>query len=249
MNIRIWEGFGGVLWEVAMALFPMLLFFLFFHFFFLKLPWQKLKDIFVGMALTFLGLALFLQGVHVGFLPAGEAMGEILVEKSARWLVVPIGFILGFLAIFAEPAVRVLNHEVEKASGGYIPSKVMLYTLSIGVAISVALAMLRVLLDISLWYLIVPGYALAFIMAFRSKKDFVSIAVDAGGAATGPMTVTFILAIAIGFASGMEGRDPLMDGFGMIALVALTPILTVLSLGLLYGRKEKEKDEQSAQSA
>ncbi|MFO7289164.1 MAG: DUF1538 domain-containing protein [Bacillota bacterium] len=249
MNIRVWEGFGEVLWEVAMALFPMLLFFLFFHFFFLKLPGKKLKDIFVGMVLTFLGLALFLQGVHIGFMPAGEAMGEILVSKSVRWIVIPIGFVLGFLAIFAEPAVRVLNHEVEKVSGGYIPAKVLLYTLSIGVAISVALAMVRILWDISLWYLIVPGYAIAFIIAFRSKKDFVSIAFDAGGAATGPMTVTFILSIAIGFASGMEGRDPLMDGFGMIALVALTPILTVLTLGLLYGRKEKAKDEQTAQSA
>jgi Protein of unknown function (DUF1538) len=138
---------------------------------------------------------------------------------------------------------------VEKVSGGYIPAKVLLYTLSIGVAISVALAMVRILWDISLWYLIVPGYAIAFIIAFRSKKDFVSIAFDAGGAATGPMTVTFILSIAIGFASGMEGRDPLMDGFGMIALVALTPVLTVLTLGLLYGRKEKAKDEQTDQSA
>ncbi|GAA5346282.1 DUF1538 domain-containing protein [Planifilum fimeticola] len=249
MNIHVWEGFGEVLWEVAMALFPMLIFFLFFHFFFLKLPKKKLKDIFVGMVLTFLGLALFLQGVHVGFMPAGEAMGQILVEKSARWIVIPIGFILGFLAIFAEPAVRVLNQEVEKVSGGYIPAKVLLYTLSIGVAISVALAMLRILWDISLWYLVIPGYVIAFLIAFRSKKDFVSIAFDAGGAATGPMTVTFILSIAIGFASGMEGRDPLMDGFGMVALVALTPILTVLVLGLLYGRKEKEKDEQSAESA
>ncbi|PRX41516.1 uncharacterized protein DUF1538 [Planifilum fimeticola] len=249
MNIHVWEGFGEVLWEVAMALFPMLIFFLFFHFFFLKLPKKKLKDIFVGMVLTFLGLALFLQGVHVGFMPAGEAMGQILVENTARWIVIPIGFILGFLAIFAEPAVRVLNQEVEKVSGGYIPAKVLLYTLSIGVAISVALAMLRILWDISLWYLVIPGYVIAFLIAFRSKKDFVSIAFDAGGAATGPMTVTFILSIAIGFASGMEGRDPLMDGFGMIALVALTPILTVLVLGLLYGRKEKEKDEQSAESA
>lgn len=249
MNIHIWEGFGDILWEVAMALFPMFLFFLFFHFFLLKLPRQKLKDIFVGMVLTFVGLALFLQGVHIGFMPAGEAMGEILVGKSFRWIVIPIGFVLGFLAIFAEPAVRVLNHEVEKASGGYIPARVLLYTLSIGVAISVALSMLRVILDISLWYLIIPGYAIAFIMAFRSNKDFVSIAFDAGGAATGPMTVTFILALALGFASGMEGRDPVMDGFGMITLVALTPILTVLGLGLLYGRKEKEKDEQSAESA
>ncbi|WP_368505130.1 DUF1538 domain-containing protein [Alkalihalophilus sp. As8PL] len=239
MNINIFEGFGHVLYEVAFALIPLLIFFLFFQIFILKLPMKKLMDIFRGMFLTFWGLAFFLQGVHIGFLPAGEMMGTILGQKEHLWVLIPIGFLLGFVATFAEPAVRILNHEVEKVSGGYIPRKVMLYTLSIGVAISIALSMLRIIVGIPLWYFIIPGYLLALIMIKFSTRTFTAIAFDSGGVATGPMTVTFIVAMSVGIATVLEGRDPLLDGFGMIALVALSPILSVLTLGLLYGRKEK----------
>ncbi|ARK28573.1 hypothetical protein BkAM31D_01090 [Halalkalibacter krulwichiae] len=158
------------------------------------------------------------------------------------WVLIPIGFVLGFVATFAEPAVRILNHEVEKVSGGYIPQKVMLYTLSIGVALSIALSMLRMIVGIPLWYFIIPGYLLALVLMRFSTKSFTAIAFDSGGVATGPMTVTFIVAMTVGIASVLEGRDPLLDGFGMIALVALSPILSVLTLGLLYGRKEKENE-------
>ena len=148
---------------------------------------------------------------------------------------------LGFVATFAEPAVRVLNLEVDKVSGGYIPSKLMLYTLSIGVAISIALAMARILFGLPLWYFIGPGYLLALGMMLYSTETFTAIAFDAGGVATGPMTVTFILAIALGFSEKLDGRDPMIDGFGMIAIVALAPILSVLTLGLLYKFKESRE--------
>jgi hypothetical protein len=240
--ITIFEGFGHILYEVAIALIPLVIFFLFFQFFILKLPMKKLIDILKGIFLTFWGLAFFLQGVHIGFLPAGEAMGSILGQMEHLWILIPIGFILGFVATFAEPAVRILNHEVEKVSGGYIPQRVMLYTLSIGVAISIAVSLLRILLGIPLWYFIIPGYLLALLMIRYSSRTFTAIAFDSGGVATGPMTVTFIVAMAVGIATVIEGRDPLLDGFGMIALVALSPILSVLTLGLLYGRKEKEND-------
>ncbi|MGO4889217.1 DUF1538 domain-containing protein [Anaerobacillus sp. MEB173] len=242
MSINIFSGFGHVLYEVTFALLPLLIFFLFFQFFILKLPLKKLVDILIGMFLTFWGLAFFLQGVHIGFLPAGEMMGTILGNKDYLWILIPIGFILGFVATFAEPAVRVLNHEVEKVSGGYIPQKVMLFTLSIGVAISIALSMVRIIFGIPLWYFIIPGYLLALLLIFFSTKTFTAIAFDSGGVATGPMTVTFIVAMTVGIASVIDGRDPLLDGFGMIALVALSPILSVLTLGLLYGRKEKENE-------
>lgn len=240
--INIFEGFGHVLYEVAFALIPLLIFFLFFQFFILKLPMKKLFDIFKGMFLTFWGLAFFLQGVHIGFLPAGEMMGTIMGQMEQLWILIPIGFILGFVATFAEPAVRILNHEVEKVSGGYIPQKVLLYTLSFGVAISIALSMLRIIAGIPLWYFIIPGYLLAIVLIKFSSRTFTAIAFDSGGVATGPMTVTFIVAMSVGIASVLEGRDPLLDGFGMIALVALSPILSVLTLGLLYGRKEKENE-------
>ncbi len=242
MRINVFEGFGHVLFEVTIALVPLLIFFLFFQIFILKLPIKKLFDILKGMFLTFWGLAFFLQGVHIGFLPAGELMGTILGQMDHLWFLIPVGFLLGFVATFAEPAVRILNHEVEKVSGGYIPQKVMLYTLSIGVAISIGLSMLRIILGIPLWYFIIPGYLIALILIRYSSRTFTAIAFDSGGVATGPMTVTFIVAMSVGIASVIEGRDPLIDGFGMIALVALSPILSVLTLGLLYGRKEKEND-------
>ncbi len=243
MDVKIFYGFGDVLFEVSMALIPLMLFFFFFQVFMLKLPWKKVKDIMVGMVLTFVGLAFFLQGVHVGFLPVGREIGDIVGDWDYQWILIPVGFLLGFVATFAEPAVRVLNAEVDKVTSGYIPSRLMLYTLSIGVAISIALAMARIIYGIPLWYFIGPGYFLALSMAIFSTETFTSIAFDAGGVATGPMTVTFILAIALGFAETLEGRDPLLDGFGMIALVALAPILTVLTLGLLFKYKESRSDD------
>lgn len=243
MDVKIFYGFGDVLAEVSMALVPLILFFMFFQIFMLKLPWKKVKDIIIGVVLTFLGLALFLQGVHVGFLPVGREIGDIVGEWDYQWVLIPVGFLLGFVATFAEPAVRVLNTEVDKVTSGYIPSKLMLYTLSIGVAISIALAMARIIYGIPLWYFIGPGYFLALTMAIISTETFTSIAFDAGGVATGPMTVTFILAIALGFSETLEGRDPLLDGFGMIALVALAPILSVLTLGLLFKYNESKSDD------
>lgn len=243
MDVRIFYGFGDVVTEVALALIPLVLFFLFFQLWMLKLPWKKVSDIIVGLVLAFLGLALFLQGVHVGFLPVGREIGDIVGDWERQWILIPVGFLLGFVATFAEPAVKVLNHEVDKVSGGYIPKKLMLYTLSTGVAISIALAMARIIYGIPLWYFIGPGYAIALFLTLFSTETFSSIAFDAGGVATGPMTVTFILAIALGFAETLDGRDPLVDGFGMIAIVAMAPILSVLTLGLIYKLKEKQSND------
>ena len=155
---------------------------------------------------------------------------------------IPIGFLLGFTVTLAEPAVRILNSQVEKVSGGYINKTVMLYTLSIGVGISVALSMVRVIWGISLWYFVVPGYIIALILTRYISSEFVAIAFDAGGVATGPMTVTFILSMTVGVAKVIDGRNPLMDGFGMVSLVAMTPILAVLILGALYNRKGKKNE-------
>ncbi|MBM7097561.1 DUF1538 domain-containing protein [Bacillus sp. H-16] len=236
---ELFEGFDHVLLEVTMAVIPLLIFFLVFQLFFLKMDKERMKNVLIGIVLTFMGLSLFLQGVEVGFFPAGEVIGELLGERENTLILLPIlGFLFGFTATFAEPAIRILNYEVEKVTSGSISKNVMLITLSIGVACSIALSMFRIVLGIPLWYLIVPGYALALVLIFFSKDRFISIAFDAGGVATGPMTVTFIMAIAVGIAEVTEGRDPLMDGFGMIALVAITPILSVLILGLIYKWKE-----------
>ncbi|PYZ94030.1 hypothetical protein CR194_00355 [Salipaludibacillus keqinensis] len=243
MIMALFEGIDHVVLEVTMAIVPLLIFFLVFQFIFLKLDKEKIKNIIVGLLFTFAGLVLFLQGVEVGFFPAGEAIGELLGERENTMLLLPaLGFLFGLVATFAEPAIRILNYEVEKVTAGSISKNVMLITLSLGVGVSIALSMFRILAGIPLWWFIAPGYGLVMILVFISKDRFISIAFDAGGVATGPMTVTFIMAIAVGVASVTEGRDPLMDGFGMIALVALTPILSVLILGLIY--KQKERMEQ-----
>ncbi|WP_085993870.1 DUF1538 domain-containing protein [Oceanobacillus senegalensis] len=245
MNLHIFEGFGGTMIEVVTALVPLLILFSICQLFLLKLPINKVKDIIVGFILTFFGLSFFLQGVHIGFMPIGELIGQEMGRRSL-WLLMVIGFILGFFAIFAEPAVSVLLHQVDEVSSGYIPQKVLLYTLSIGVGLAIALSMFRIIWGISLWYFILPGYIIALVMIRFTSKTFTSIAFDSGGVATGPMTATFMLAMFVGIASVTEGRDPLLDGFGMVALVALAPILSVLTLGILYGRKEKAQDDKEA---
>jgi len=240
----VFKGFGHVTLEVFEAFLPLLVIFIIFQFLFLKLPREMLSQILGGMFLAFVGLVLFLQGVKVGFLPTGGTMGEHLGKLSYNWVIIPIGLVLGLAATIAEPAVRILNYQVEKVSGGYISQKTMLYTLSIGVAVSVAMAMIRIVYGIPLMYMLVPGYLLALILIRFSSTTFVSVAFDSGGVATGPMTVTFVMALAVGAASGIEGRDPLLDGFGMIALVALAPILSVLVLGLIYGRRSAEAEDE-----
>jgi Protein of unknown function (DUF1538). len=249
MSIAPFRGFVNVLLEVTYALAPLYVIFLFFQIFYLKLSRRKVLDITIGFVLSFIGLAIFLQGVHFGFLPVGARMGEILGSLSYKWIMIPLGFLLGFFTVYAEPAVNVLIHQVDEASGGYIPQKVLLYSLSIGVGVAIIFAVLKIFLGVSIWYFILPGYIIAFTLVKFSKKAFISIAFDSGGVATGPMTSTFLLALFVGLATVTEGRDPLLDGFGMVALVALAPILSVLTLGILYAWKEKKDNDGSAEVA
>jgi hypothetical protein len=185
-----------VIHEVVVALGPLLVLFALLQLFLLKMSREFLVRLGVGVLLTAVGLVLFLQGVKEGFLPAGAALGEAL-GKGNLWALVPIGFFLGFTATFAEPAVRVLSYEVEKASTGAIPQRVTLLVLSLGVAVFVALGMLRIVLGIPIHYLIVPGYLLALVLMRFTHPTFLGIAFDAGGVATGPMTVTFVMALAV----------------------------------------------------
>lgn len=237
----LFEGIGKTMKDVMYALLPLILVFLASQVFVMKLPKRQVVRILKGVVIAYVGLVLFLQGVHVGFMPVGELIGVTLGAMDYNWILIPIGFLLGLTAVLAEPAVRVMNEEVERVSGGHINKTVMLVTLAIGVAISVALSMVRVLTGISLWYFIIPGYVIALILSKFVSPTFTAIAFDSGGVATGPMTVTFILSMTVGVAKVLENRDPLMDGFGMVALVAMTPILSVLILGFIYARKEKAK--------
>jgi hypothetical protein len=239
-NIQVFTGFSSTMLEVGLAFVPLAVCFVFFQYWTLKLSRARFANMLKGMALAFIGLALFLQGVKVGFLPAGEVMGESLGTLPHIWILIPIGFIIGLSTTLAEPSVHTLNIEVESASGGYIPRKVMLYTLGLGVGTSVAASMARIILGIPLWYFLVPGYLLAFILTRWCSRPFIPIAFDSGSVATGPMTVTFVLAITLGISAAMPGRDPLLEGFGLIAMVAMSSILAVLVLGVFYGKKEQE---------
>lgn len=240
--LGVFDGYLHTLLEVFTALAPLLGFFVIFQALIVRRKPPNLLRVAVGVVLAMVGLSLFLQGVEAGFLPFGELVGSTLSSASYRWVLIPVGFLLGFVSIIAEPAVRVLNYEVEKVSSGSIKGKVLLFTLSIGVGFAVALAMARVLYGIPLWSILAPGYLLAFALTRYSSESFVSIAFDSGGVSTGPMTVTFILAMAVGAASGLEGRDPVAEGFGLVALVALAPILAVLTLGMIYRFNESRAD-------
>ncbi|MDD4562643.1 MAG: DUF1538 domain-containing protein [Syntrophomonadaceae bacterium] len=247
MNIQVFTGFRATLIEVALAFVPLLVSFIIFQFWSLNLSRTRFVNMLKGILLTFVGLSLFLQGVKVGFLPAGEIMGEALSTLSHIWILIPVGFIIGLATTLAEPSVHTMIYEVETASGGYIPQKVMLYTLGLGAGVSVAISMLRLILGIPLWWFLVPGYLMAFILTRYCARPFVPIAFDSASVATGPMTVTFVLAITLGIAAAMEGRNPLMEGFGIIALVAMSAILAVLILGVLYGKKEREARQKTGQ--
>ena len=235
----VWDGFGHTFLGIIQALAPLLVLFIIFQLLVLKLPRSYVFNLIKGALLALVGLALFLQGVKIGFFPAGQAIGEMLGTVRIQWLLIPFGFMMGFLATWGEPAVRILGEQVEEASSGSIRKSIVLYTISGGVALFIAIGMVKIIYGIPLLWIIIPGYVLAMAMLRFSDKSVIAIAFDAGGVATGPMAVTFLMAIAVGIASSIQGRDPVIDGFGLIALIALAPILTILTLGLILRMKTR----------
>lgn len=198
---------------------------------------QVLKMV-VGFVYTVLGLILFLTGVNVGFAPVGNLLGSGLAEGSFKWLLIPIGIVIGYYIVKAEPAVQVLNKQVEDLTGGTISRKMMNLALSAGVACAVALAMVRVLTGINIYWIIIPGYVLAIILSRLTPSVFVGIAFDSGGVASGPMTSTFLLPLAMGACSAVGG-NVVTDAFGVVALVAMAPLIAIQIMGLIYAHKSK----------
>jgi len=230
--------------DVALALTPLVVIFFFFQVFLFKLPKSGALNILKGIFLTFIGIVFFLFGVQIGFMPAGKTIGESIGSLNCRWILIPISFVLGFVVTMAEPTVRVLCTRVEEASTGYINEKVMLFTLATGVAVAITVAIIRTIYGIPLMYIILPGYILALSLTKAVGPTFTSIAFDSASVATGPMTVTFIMAIAVGAADVIEGRNAIIDGFGLVSLVALAAILSVMILGLLYKAKENKNESK-----
>lgn len=224
--------------EMALALLPIMVFFFIFQIVSLKLEKQTLIKIGVGVLYTYAGLVIFLTGVNVGFMPAGAFLGEALAAPQLRWILIPIGGLLGYFIVRAEPSVYVLQKQVEEITEGSLGGRAMQLSLSLGVAASIALAMVRVLTGISILWFVLPGYAIALGLSFFVPKIFTAIAFDAGGVASGPMTTTFVLPLAVGACAALGG-DIVTDAFGVVSMVAMTPIITVQVLGLIYRLRGK----------
>lgn len=227
--------------ESFFALLPLIIILLALQKISFKLSRRAFTKILKGFIYTLIGLVIFLVGVNAGFMDVGTVVGHSLASLDNKAYVIILGFVLGVVTILAEPAVYVLTHQIEEVTSGYVKRKAVLIALSIGVGIAVALSMIRIIIPgIQLWHYLLPGYLISIAMTHFVPKLFVGIAFDAGGVATGPVTATFILAFTQGAAEAVEGASILIDGFGMIATVALTPIITLQILGFIFGIKTRK---------
>ena len=236
-SVELWalfqDGLPTYMKEIALSLLPITALFGAFQAVSLRLSLRTLKKIGVGLVYTYAGLVLFLTGANVGFMPAGNYLGQVMASLEARWIIVPVGMVIGYFIVKAEPAVYVLNRQVEEITDGAIPSSAMGASLSIGVAASIGLAMVRVLTGISILWFLIPGYAIAIALSFFVPKIFTAIAFDSGGVASGPMTAAFLLPFAQG-ACAAVGGNIVTDAFGVVAMVAMTPLIAIQVLGVVY---------------
>ena len=224
--------------EVASSLLPIFVVFLLFQLVTHRYKKIQMMRVTIGFIYTYLGLVLFLCGVNVGFTTVGSYIGSSLAASSYRWLLVPLGMLIGYCIVRAEPAIQVLNKQVDSVTNGSISAGLMNKCLSIGVSCSVGLALLRVLTGIPIYFIIIPGYIIALVLSFFVPKIFIGIAFDSGGVASGPMTTTFLLPLCIGACTALGGNI-MSDAFGVVALVALTPLIAVQLMGLHYRVKDR----------
>ncbi len=234
--------------EVLVSLFPIVLVFLIFQMFTRRYHRRQLKRIVVGLVYTYAGLVLFLCGVNVGFAPVGSFLGQELASLMFNWILIPIGMLIGYYIVKAEPAIQVLNHQVENVTDGAVSVKAMNRCMSLGVAISVGLAMMRVLTGLPIQWIILPGYLIALVLSRFVPKIFVGIAFDSGGVASGPMTSTFLLPLSIGTCQALGG-NLMTDAFGVVALVALTPLIAIQIMGIVYQVKTSSMQKKALQNA
>lgn len=230
----------GYMKEIAIVLLPILsLFLLLKKKLFKKREKRVLNRVYKGLVYTYIGLVLFLTGVSVGFMPIGYSLGKDLVQSGFTFLLIPIGMLIGYLVVTLEPAVQVLNEQVEAITQGNINKKAMNKALSIGVSLSVGISLLRVLTGISIWYFLIPSYILAVFLSYVVPPIFTAIAFDSGGIASGTMTASFLLPFAVG-ACEMLGGNVLTDAFGLVAIASTFPLITVQFIGLIYKLKTKD---------
>ena len=220
--------------EMLLSLSPIAVIFFVFQIFSFKLSKRRLMKICVGLLYTYIGLVLFLTGVNVGFSFLGKMLGEKLASEGVKFQLIPLSMLFGWFIISAEPAVSVLEAQIESVSAGAIPRKAIKLSLSAAIAAAMGLSMLRVLTGISLLWFLIPGYALALTLSFFVPDIYTAIAFDSGGVASGPMTATFMLQFVIGVSSSIGG-NVLRDAFGIVALVAMLPLISIQIIGFIYG--------------
>ena len=228
--------------EVAVALLPIIAFFFILQFAFMKLPKKRILQIIVGIFYTFFGLVIFLSAVTIGFMPIGFKLGTALASQHQAVLIC-FAFILGFTVVLAEPAIHVLKRQVETVTGGAVSRRSMLIALSVGVGVSITLSVIRVIFDFSILYYVIPGYFLSLGLSFFVPKLYTAIAFDSGGVASGPLTSSFILPFVIGICAILQPTSILTDAFGLVAMVAMTPLITIQALGFksVATKKLREK--------
>ena len=226
--------------EVSMSLLPIIAVFIIYALISRKYRKRQFLRISVGFVYTFIGLVFFLCGVNIGFAPVGTMLGSELGLGNKKWLLVPIGMLIGYFIVKAEPAIQILNRQVQSLTNGTISAKTMNRCLSVGVAISIGISILRILLEIPIQYIIIPGYIIALTLTFFVPKIFVGIAFDSGGVASGPMTSTFLLPLCIGACSSVGGNI-MTDAFGAVALVALAPLIAIQLMGLKFNINMKKQ--------
>ncbi len=228
--------------SVATAVLPLTVLFLIFQALFLRLPRRELLRILTGTLVASAGLYLFLLGVGVGFLPLGSVIGEAIGRRGHPWLLASCGLVLGYVTTLGEPSVRILADQVEEASSGAIRSVWVTGAVCAGVAVATSLGLLRIAYGIPILYLLVPGYLVVIAGTWLGGREFTAVAVDAGGVATGPLANSFLLALAVGASTGVQATDPLVSALGLVALVALAPMLSVMALGVLLARRTPVKE-------
>ena len=237
-------GMGEYAKEVSIALSPIIAFFVLFQALTRSFRKRQLVRILVGFVYTFLGLTLFLSGANIGFMPVGRMLGEELASLWGGWLLVPVGMVIGYFVVAAEPAVHVLNRQVEKMSAGAIGSSVMMKGLCIGVCVSLGLAMLRIVTGINIMWILIPGYVMALALSFFTPPLFTGIAFDSGGVASGAMVSAFVLPLAIGACNVLDPAAIMTQAFGCVSFVALTPLISIQILGIVYRRKTNKTKRQ-----
>jgi len=225
--------------DVVVALGAIIVFFIVFQLLSRRFHRHQLGRIVIGFLYTLIGLVLFLTGVNVGFIPVGELLGSQLAASSFRWILIPLGVLIGYFIVAAEPAVHVLNKQVEEISSGAITAKMMNRGLSIGMAAALSITMTRILLHIPIMFILIPGYVFALALTFFVPKIFTGIAFDSGGVCSGPLCTTFLLPFAIGTCEGVGG-NLMADAFGIVAMVAMTPLIVIQLMGLIYKLRTRE---------